>query len=130
MKHLSHKLAAAITVGVLTGTSLDANAAQTLTSITNNIADGSGGLSRLTSMVAYIGGGGLAVAGIFKLKQHVDGPAQTPLKDGLIRLGSGGALLGLPAINAAMQGTVAADNLTGTNASDTQLDWEASTFQN
>ncbi len=35
--------------------------------------------------VAYVGGIGLGVAGIFKLKSHVDNPGQTPMKDGLIR---------------------------------------------
>ena len=130
MKHLSHKLAAALTVGLMTGTSLDAHAQLTLTSITNNIADGSGGLNRMTSMVAYLCGGALGVSGIFALKQHVDNPAQKPLKDGLIRLGAGGGLLTLPVITTAMQGTVAGTDAGTTDTTDTEVNWNASTFTN
>lgn len=128
MKHLTHKLAAIATVGLLTGTSMDANAATNLTSLTNNIAESSVGLSRMTSLVAYLCGSAFAVAGIFKLKQHVDNPGQTPMKDGMIRLGCGGGLLAVPAIQSAMQGSIAADDLDGTTAMDTQLDWDNSAF--
>ncbi len=56
--------------------------------------------------VAYVGGIGLGVAGIFKLKSHVDNPGQTPMKDGLIRLGAGGGLLALPYLTTAMMGSI------------------------
>ncbi len=118
MKHSTHKLAAAATVGALTAINSSAFAqntggADTLTTLAGNIADGSGGLIKLITMVSYVGGIGLGVAGIFKLKQHVDNPGQTPMKDGLVRLGAGGGLLSLPFMTDAMQGTISAGQNTG-----------------
>ncbi len=60
----------------------------------------------MVQTVAYVGGIGLGVAGIFKLKQHVDNPGQTPMKDGLARLGTGGGLLALPYVTTAMMGSI------------------------
>lgn len=64
----------------------------------------------LISWVAYLAGAGLGMAGIFKLRQHVDSPAQTPMKDGLVRLAAAGALLSLPVIMSAMTDFVGGDN--------------------
>jgi len=74
--------------------------------VTKNITTSTSTLPNLITTVAYIGGAGLGVAGIFKMKQHVDNPGQTPMKDSLVRLGGGGALLALPAVMNAMQQTV------------------------
>ncbi len=105
-----HKLAAALTVGVLIGESSTAMAAGggavNFTDVTKNIVTSSSTLPNLISTVAYVGGIGLGVAGVYKLKQHVDNPGQTPMKDGLVRLGAGGALLALPYLTAAMTGTI------------------------
>ena len=103
----THKLAAAFTAGILMSECTSASAAATdLTVLSNNIAASGAGLPHMISTVAYVGGIGLGVAGIFKLKQHVDNPGQAPLKDGLIRLGAGGGLLALPFITSAMQGSI------------------------
>jgi|SRR4051812_30575815 len=99
------KLAAALTAGVLIGETSTAHATN-FTNVTDNITTASSNLPNLISTVAYVGGIGLGVAGIFKLKQHVDNPGQTPMKDGLIRLGAGGALLALPYITTAMMGNI------------------------
>ena len=107
-----HKLAAIITAGMMAGQSGAAYAADTnFTDVTSKIQESTSTLPNLISQVSYIGGIGLGVAGIFKLKQHVDNPAQVMMKDGLVRLGAGGGLLTLPYITKAMQGTV------GTNSS-------------
>ena len=45
---------------------------------------------------AYVMGVGFAIAGLFKLKEHVDDPGGSAMKDALIRLGLAGALLILP----------------------------------
>ena len=90
--------------------------------MTNHMITAVSGGNALISTVCWIGGAGLGVAGIFKLKNHVDNPGQTPLKDGLIRLGCGGGLLSFPFIMAAMQGTVSDGSLTGINASALRLD--------
>jgi hypothetical protein len=48
----------------------------------------------------------LGVLGVLKIKDHVENPGQTPLKDGAIRLAAGGALFALPIIYEAMFETV------------------------
>ncbi len=102
---IAHKLAAALTTGLLVGESTSASATN-FTNVVSNITTSSSTLPNLISTVAYIGGIGLGVAGVFKLKQHVDNPGQHPMKDGLVRLGAGGALLALPYLTTAMLGTV------------------------
>jgi len=125
MKHrIAHKLAAAATLGMLSAASHDA-AAQTATTfrdMSNNMVAASGGFNNLISVVCWIGGAGLGVAGIFKLKNHVDNPGQTPMKDGLVRLGCGGALLAFPFIQQAMQGSISNGSLTKINAADLQIE--------
>lgn len=60
-------------------------------------------LPMLLSFFAYLFGLVFAVAGILKLKEHVENPNQTPLKDGVIRFGVGGALFALPTLISAME---------------------------
>ena len=114
----THKLAAAMTAGVLMteGTNAFANAT-TFKDMSDNIVTSAGSLPSLISTVAYVGGIGLGVAGVFKLKQHVDNPGQTPMKDGLVRLGAGGGLLALPFLTQAMMGSIS--NGTGAPVTET-----------
>lgn len=109
---MSHKLAAAVTAGMLMGEASSA-LAMDATNLVDNIKTSSKGFTDLIGMLGYIGGSGLAVAGIFKLKQHVDNPGQTPLKDGIVRLAAGGGLLSLPMISAVMQGSISEGNGAG-----------------
>lgn len=123
----TQKLAAALTAGMLAGSS-DAFAAGGGTNfqdVSNNIMASSQDFPNLISTVSYIGGIGLGVAGIFKLKEHVDNPGQAKMKDGLVRLGAGGGLLALPFITDAMTGTIGT-GATGPNPSD--LAFSAATF--
>lgn len=69
------------------------------------------------SAVAYVAGTIFAFAGILKLKQHAENPAQVPMSHGLARLVAGGALLSLPTITSLIQGTLACG--IGTSASAT-----------
>lgn len=126
-KFNTHKLAAAVSAAVLVSTASDANAAAGtgFSAVSDNIVTSASKFPNLISTVAYIGGIGLAVAGVFKLKQHVDNPGQTPMKDGLVRLGVGGGLLALPALTTAMTETVGTDG-TAPVVQDLQLD--AATF--
>lgn len=113
---ISHKLAAIATMGMMAASSTDAFATNNnFRTITQNIVAASSGFNNLISTVCWIGGAGLGVAGIFKLKQHVDNPGQTPMKDGLVRLGCGGGLLCFPFIETAMQGSIS--NSSGANLS-------------
>ena len=125
LTHHLHRLAAVATVGMLCGTGRTAEAAGSSTTfrdMAGNIVNSVSGGTSLISALCWIGGAGLGVAGIFKLKNHVDNPGQTPMKDGLIRLGCGGGLLSFPFIMAAMQGSVSNGSLTGINATNVVLD--------
>ena len=113
----SKKLAAAMTAGVLVASG-EANAGNNFSNMTDNIVGSSSNLPNLISTVSYVGGIGFAVAGIMKLKQHVDNPGQVLMKDGLIRLGAGGGLLALPFMTEAMVGTISAGGGTGATAAD------------
>jgi hypothetical protein len=119
---LTHKLAAVMTAGAMLSEATAAFAGPsntTFKTMSQNIVTSSGGLPGMISTVAYIGGVGLGVAGVFKLKQHVDNPGQTPMKDGLIRLGAGGGLLALPFLTGAMMGSI--NNGTNTQATETLM---------
>jgi len=59
----------------------------------------------------------LGVLGILKVKDHVENPNQTPLKDGAIRMAAGGALFALPIIYESMRETIG----TGLSVSAAQL---------
>ena len=50
----------------------------------------------LVSAFAYLTGLGVGIAGIIKIKAHVENPQQVPLREGLSRLGLSGLLLSLP----------------------------------
>ena len=126
---ISHKLAAIATAGIMAGAATDAHAtAVNFKTMSQNMVVASSGFNNLISTVCWIGGAGLGVAGIFKLKQHVDNPGQTPMKDGLIRIACGGGLLSFPFIEAAMQGSISDSSLTGINATNVKMD-SVSAFQ-
>ena len=115
MKHLHTKLAAALTVGALSSATLAEAGQNNFSTVSDNIVKSSENLPNLISTVAYVGGCGLGVAGVFKLKQHVDNPGQHPMKDGLVRLGAGGGLLALPFMTEAMTNTVSGGQGTAIN---------------
>lgn len=121
-RSMTHKLAACATLGMIAGSASAADAALTFKDMSTNIITASSGFNNLISVVCWIGGAGLGVAGIFKLKMHVDNPGQTPMKDGLVRIGCGGALLAFPFIQQAMQGSISNGSLTKINASSLQMD--------
>jgi len=98
-----YKLGAAMTVGMLMSPSLaHAAAGNNFGSIAQRITTSVSDLPGLVSALAYLFGVLLAVLGILKIKDHVENPTQTPLKDGAIRLCAGGGLLALPIILEAM----------------------------
>jgi len=111
----STRLAAAYTAGLLMAPT--ASNAAGFSAITGNIVASTSDSPNLIMTVAYISGLAFAVAGVLKLKAHVDAPQQVPLKDGLIRLGAGGGLLALPAVLQAMSETIGTAG-TGADISD------------
>lgn len=112
-----YKLGAILTAGTLAGAS-DAHAAaaaaagNNFSTISTNIAASIGSLPGLISALAYLFGTLLAVLGIMKIKDHVENPTQTPLKDGAIRLLAGGALFAVPIILESMYSTVGSGTAT------------------
>jgi len=111
MKNITHRLAALATVGAFAVGGTDA-AAQTVnfSNVSGNIVKSVKDTPNLISALVYMGGLGLGVTGLFKLKNHVDNPAQAPMKDGLIRLGAGGGLLATPYVANVIKSTVDAGN--------------------
>ena len=112
-----HRLAAALTTGLLLGDGAKAFAAPTFTTVGSNIHSSSWARQQWLVRLDYVCGIGLGVAGILKLKGHVDNPGQTPLKDGLIRLGAGGGLLAFPMRHDGDAGTVTATTSAGMGGS-------------
>ena len=100
-----YKLGAAMTTGLLVS-STDAFAANNFNSIASNINSSIASIPGLISAIAYLFGVLLSVLGILKIKDHVENPTQTPLKDGAVRLCVGGALFALPIVLEAMFSTI------------------------
>jgi len=75
-------------------------------SIASNITTSIASVPGLLTGMAYLFGILIGVLGIMKIKDHVENPGQTPLKDGAIRLAAGGGLFALPIIYEAMKMTV------------------------
>jgi hypothetical protein len=71
--------------------------AQDLAASVNNLNTGFEQAPLLVSTASYILGGALCIAGFMKLKAHSENPTQTPLGQGLGRVGAGAAMLALPA---------------------------------
>lgn len=119
------RVASAMTVGMMFSTDAFAQfsggttgGGNNFSNVTDKLVGSSSKLPNLITTMAYIGGIGMGVAGIMKLKAHVDNPGQAPMKDGLIRLAAGGGLLSLPMIIESMTNTVGAG---GTGATLTKV---------
>lgn len=116
-----YKMGVAMTMGLM-GFAPDAMATSTnnANDIAGNIVGSISQLPALLSSLSYLGGITLGTLGVLKIKDHVENPSQTPLKEGAIRLATGGALLSLPIIFEAMSsaigtGAVAQGSLTDIN---------------
>ena len=70
--------------------------------INNSIEELPGLITGLSYMIGLL----MGVLGILKIKDHVENPTQTPLKEGAVRLATGGALFGLPIVFEAMLNTI------------------------
>jgi len=119
IKKAYYKLGAAMTVGMTVGYVPGAFAGTVVkgsggtygdsfsfSSIADNIITSISNLPGLLSALSYMFGILLGVLGVMKIKDHVENPTQTALKDGAIRLAAGGALFALPILFEAMINTV------------------------
>lgn len=103
----SLRLGAAMTAGMLVGSSpAHANGGNDWSSIAQIIVTSVSDLPGLLTALAYLMGILFGVLGVLKIKDHVENPSQTPLKEGAIRLAAGGALFALPIITEAMTNTI------------------------
>ncbi|MFP4464201.1 MAG: hypothetical protein ACLFP8_03135 [Alphaproteobacteria bacterium] len=109
IKSKYYAMGAAITVGTLAGVD-DAHAddpvGNNFSEIAENIGTSFGSIPALLAMFAYIAGVIFAIMGVLKIKQHVENPSQTPLKDGVVLLLVGGAFFALPIMLEAMQNSI------------------------
>lgn len=101
------------------GSSDAAYAGDKISDILNNVTASWGGLQGILSMFAWLGGCFLGVAGIFKFKDHVDNPSQTPLSAGVKRMLAGGMFFSLPFMIRALRGSLFGNMAIGANAQDT-----------
>ena len=99
------RIQAAAFVAVTVGAE-DAMAANDFSDIAGNITDSIAELPGLVSGMAYLVGLLMGALGIMKIKDHVENPTQTPMKDGAVRLAAGGALFGLPIVFESMLNTI------------------------
>ena len=101
-----NKLGAVMVAGMVAGQSSEAQAGNNFSTIAANITGSIQDLPGLLAALSYLFGILLGVLGVMKIKDHVENPTQTPLKDGAIRLAAGGALFALPILFEAMFETV------------------------
>lgn len=110
IKKTYYRAGAFMTLGML-GTTSSAHATapagnESFSTIAQNITTAVGDVPGMISGISYLVGSLLGVLGIMKIKDHVENPGNTPLKDGAIRLTAGGALFALPIIFESMLGSV------------------------
>jgi hypothetical protein len=74
-----------------------------------NIKKGLEDLPEVISAVAYLLGLLIGVAGLLKIREHVENPEQVKLYEGVIRLLTAGALFALPAVYEAMYTAIMGD---------------------
>lgn len=104
-KHAYLSSAAAIMVGLMSNEA-HAFSPNNFSSIARNINDSIEELPGLLTSICYLFGILIGVLGIMKIKDHVENPSQTALKDGAIRLAAGGALFALPIVFESMLNTI------------------------
>lgn len=81
----------------------EAHAANNLSSVMSNLVVSISQIPALLSAICYMFGILLGILGILKIKDHVENPGQTPLKDGAIRVAIAACLLALPIVLEAIQ---------------------------
>lgn len=100
---------AAMTLGLMglnTAAQAQDSGADDASAIAENITESIADLPGMLSALSYLVGLMLAVLGIMKIKDHVENPSQSKLKDGAIRLAAGGALFALPIVTEAMLSSI------------------------
>ena len=98
---LGMRTSAFIAAGLVSVVATEAHA-QNIVSMVGATGDQVASFPKLISAACYVGGAAFVGTGVMKVKQHVDNPGQTPLREGLVRLGAGGVLVAAPALTSVM----------------------------
>ncbi|MBX2834265.1 MAG: hypothetical protein KTR28_04750 [Micavibrio sp.] len=111
IKNIKIKMMAAQAAFVVGMMADSANAAGTVqgnnwSTVSQNIAGSMEELPGLIASISYLVGMLMGVLGVVKIKDHVENPTQTPMREGAVRLAAGGALFALPMMFEAMQNTI------------------------
>ena len=96
---------AVVAAGLLSATEASAQAASA-GKIADTVSTNIQSVGNLLLSGSFLAGVGFAGAGLLKVKKAADSDGRDPYGPGLWRLGVGGALVGLPALTAAMKGTL------------------------
>lgn len=91
---------------ILAGSAHAAGTGNNFSSIAQNINESIEEIPGLLTGLSYMFGLLMGVLGVMKIKDHVENPTQTPLKDGAVRLATGGALFALPILFESMLNTI------------------------
>ncbi len=89
-------LKSAIIAGVIAAAMPEMAQAQNFQATTEALVDGLKNMPVIISGLSYMFGGLLVLGGANKLKMHAENPQQTPMSHGLVRIGVGGMIAGLP----------------------------------
>ncbi|HVY12656.1 MAG TPA: hypothetical protein VHB73_03735 [Alphaproteobacteria bacterium] len=84
--------------------------AQNMQTTTAAIVDAMKDLPTIVSGAAYTFGGLMILGGANKLKMHAENPSQTPMSHGIVRIGVGGVVAGLPPFMAWVNNSLAIGN--------------------
>jgi hypothetical protein len=84
--------------------------AQSLQATSAALVDALKDMPTIMSGVSYLFGGLLVLGGANKLKMHAENPQQTPMSHGLVRLGVGGMIAGLPPFMGWINSTLSVGN--------------------
>jgi hypothetical protein len=99
--------------GLTTGWALLLGNGGAINDVLKNIMNSTQFIPGLFTAVAYLIGILAGVAGLLKIREHVETPDQVQLKEPVIRLLTGGAMFALPTIMQAAQQTIDGNSMSG-----------------
>ena len=102
LNKIGMKFSAFIAAGLISNAYAGTANAVVLSDMVESTGDQVASFPKLISAACYVGGATFIGTGVMKVKGHVDNPGQTPLREGLVRLGAGGVLVAAPALTSVM----------------------------
>jgi intracellular multiplication protein IcmD len=97
-------------VMVFSSFQVNAQAAQNLGSIAENVTHTFSALAKLITATAYVTGAGMFFIAVFQFKQHKENPTQVPLSKPMMFLALGCALLFFPTFVNITENTIFGEN--------------------